>query len=350
MRIDVVLTGGERAELDDRATALGATLHYLKYDRRHLISFVRDFRRLLARGKYDAIHDHADYAAGIHFLCGLGALPPARVVHVHNPFATFEQTGARALARRVGRTAVARLATTVAGTSLQILRDYDLAPVDNPGEQRRLAIHCGFDVDRFAGDRAGIRADVRKEFGWGGDTRILLFVGRLESHFNQKNPAFAVEVARECMQRDPRVRAIFAGAGDAAKADFMTQAAAAGFGDRMRFVGVRNDVPRLMIGADLLLFPSVAEGLGMAAVEAQAAGLRVLASDSTPRECEVVVGQVSFAPLEEGAIAWAKRAMNLLDLAPVDTAESREVVRRSAFSIDNSARALLEAYGFEQGS
>jgi glycosyltransferase involved in cell wall biosynthesis len=350
VKIDVLLTGGERAELDDRAIELGATLHYLKYDRHHLASFVRGFRKLLANGYYEAIHDHADYAAGLHLLMGVGQLPPARVVHIHNPYATFERSTSREVVRSFERAAVANLATTVAGTSLQILTDYDLAPSDAPSGQRRLAIHCGFDVERYAGDREDARAAVRREFSWGDDTRILLFVGRLESHFNQKNPAFAVAVARECIARDSRVRALFVGAGDAARAAFEAEAAKSGVADLIRFAGVRSDVPRLMIASELLLFPSIAEGLGMVAVEAQAAGLRVLASDTIPRECAVVPGMVTFAPLSQAHSAWADRAMALLALPAPDAAASRALVRDSAFSIDSSARALLEAYGFERGS
>ncbi|MEP7087658.1 MAG: glycosyltransferase [Gemmatimonadota bacterium] len=350
VKIDVLLTGGERAELDDRARQLGARLHYLKYDRHNAVSFVRGFRKLLNDWTYDAIHDHADYAAGLHLTMGFGLLPPARVVHVHNPFATFEQTPGRALVRRAERAAVAALATTVAGTSLQILHDYDLAPEGARSGQRRLAIHCGFDVARYSEDSAAMRASVRAEFGWGADSRILLFVGRLESHFNQKNPELAVAIARQCMSRDPRVRAIFAGAGDEARAVFIAETVSNGSAERMKFVGVRNDVPRLMLASDLLLFPSIAEGLGMVVVEAQAAGLRVLASDTTPRECEVVPGMVTFAPLAEGGQAWADRAMSLLALPKPNASANREKVRSSPFSIDSSARALLEAYGFAQGS
>ena len=345
VQIDVCLTGGKRTILDDRATALGANLHYLRYGRRHLLKFRNDFHRLLAAGAYDVIHDHADYSAGLHFLLGLGRLPAIRVVHIHNPLATFSNAPAKRLARVIGRNAVKHLATSVAGTSMRMLHDYDLAP-DPKSHQRRVTLHCGFDLAPYAIDGKTARTEVRAEFGWDPSAKILLFVGRLKSHFNQKNPLFALDIARAAIARDPTVRAIFVGAGDQARADIESELKKQGIGDAIRLPGIRFDVPRLMLAADLLLFPSIAEGLGMVAVEAQAAGLRVLASDTTPRECEVVPGMVTFVSLQEDPKQWAERALQLLASPSPDRDAARAAVLRSPFSIDSSAMALMDVYGF----
>lgn len=345
VQMDICLTGGARAILDDRAESLGAKTHYLRYGRERMTDFRRDFRKLLTDGRYDAIHDHADYAGGLHLLLGLGCLPPARVVHVHNPFVTFDRAPTKQLARAIGRAAVKHLATTVAGTSMRMLRDYDLAPAVG-AHQRRIALHCGFDLAPYTADAQQARREIRAEFGWDAATKILLFVGRLESHFNQKNPGFALDVAREAIRRDPAVRALFVGSGNEARDQIERDLRELGIARDIRLSGIRFDVPRLMLGSDLLLFPSIAEGLGMVAVEAQAAGLRVIASDTTPRECEVVPAMVTFVSLEEGSRRWAERALELLASPAPDRDTARAAVRSSPFSIDSSAMALMDAYGF----
>jgi glycosyltransferase involved in cell wall biosynthesis len=345
VRVDLCLTGGERAVLDDRAQSLGATLHYLRYDRHHLATFRREFRNLLIAGRYDAIHDHADYAGGIHLLLGLGVLPAARVVHVHNPFVTFDLAPTKQFARTIGRTAVKHLATTIAGTSMRILHEYGLAPRAG-ARQRRVALHCGFDLAPYAAAAADARAAIRAEFGWEPSAKILLFVGRLESHFNQKNPRFALDVAGEAIRRDPAVKALFVGSGDEARAQIERELTKQGSQNAIRLSGIRFDVPRLMLASDLLLFPSIAEGLGMVAVEAQAAGLRVIASDSTPHECEVVPGMVTFASLEEGPERWAERALALLAPPAPDRDAALARVQASPFSIESSVMSLMQAYGF----
>src|SRR5580658_7847219 len=50
----ILATSGGRGVLDDEATALGATIHYLRYGRGHVAPFAAGFRALLRAERYDA--------------------------------------------------------------------------------------------------------------------------------------------------------------------------------------------------------------------------------------------------------------------------------------------------------
>ena len=126
--------------------------------------------------------------------------------------------------------------------------------------------------------------------------------------------------------------------------EFEAKVKAWGMQKSILLIGARSDIPHLMSGANFFLFPSIAEGLGMVAVEAQAAGLRVLASDTVPRECEAIPGMVTFQPLNAGAAAWAKEVLVLMKLPIPDLATCNQAVKNSPFSIENSAAALLKIY------
>ena len=65
----------------------------------------------------------------------------------------------------------------------------------------------------------------------------------------------------------------------------------------VRFLGVRSDIANLMQGMDLFLFPSLFEGLPVVLVEAQAAGLKCLISDSITRETDIT-GRIEFVSLK----------------------------------------------------
>ncbi len=345
LKVDVCLTGGYKAALDDEALALGAELFYLSYTRKRLTSFVRGFRRILRCGRYHAIHDHQDYTAGLHFLFGLGCLPAVRVVHVHNPVLhihNYSSSLRRRATLAAGRNLVARLATHIMGTSRQILSEYGF----DAAQFRHIplgAAHCGFDVVRFRGNRRRTHAELCQEFGWNEAAKVMLFAGRLGTR--QKNPMVALEIARECIARNPDFRLLMAGAGDTERAEFERLVKSWGLANQIRLLGVRFDVPRLMQGSDLLLFPSLSEGLGMVAVEAQAAGLPVLASDTVPRECVVLPDLVKFLPLHMGVAFWADHTLQMLELPQSDSVACNLAVRNSAFSIENSAAKLIELYG-----
>src|SRR5205807_5816908 len=80
-----------------------------------------------------------------------------------------------------------------------------------------------------------------------------------------------------------------------------------GLATRVILVGSRSDAARLLMGAmDAFVFPSLYEGLGMALVEAQAAGLACFCSDVIPDEADVVSHSVHRLPLSLPARAWAE--------------------------------------------
>ena len=110
------------------------------------------------------------------------------------------------------------------------------------------------------------------------------------------------------------------------------------------FAGVRRDIEHLMLASDLLLFPSRGEGLGMVAVEAQAAGLPIIASTSVPRECVVIEELIRFLPLSDSPVAWSEVALEVLRAPRPKPKKFNEAVTSSDFTTENSARKLLELY------
>lgn len=354
VKFDILLTGGAKDIFDDEAIALGARLFYVPFTRHDILSFIRKFRLILSNGNYHAIHDHQDYISGLHFLIGKRYLPPIRVAHVHNPLYhrdSYANGFLRQATLSAGKHLLGQFATHILGTSKQIVTEYGLDTL----ESRNVvlgAAHCGFDVKKYWGDRKRAHAEFCQELGWDESVKIILFVGRLEGvefmHkgrlMSHKNPAFALEVAKNCIERETKVRFVMVGAGETKRREFEARVKEWGLEQKIRLLGVRHDVTRLMLGSDLLLFPSLAEGLGMVVVEAQASGLPILASDTTPRECVVASALVNFLSLEAAPSQWADKVLQLINLEPPDLVLSNKAVRDSAFSIENSARKLLNIY------
>jgi glycosyltransferase involved in cell wall biosynthesis len=249
---------------------------------------------------------------------------------------------------RLGKTFIARYATHILGTSGQALDEHGLDDIAFDGIPRS-ALHCGFDTARFLLDRESVRAAVVSEFGWPGSVRIVLFAGRIDASVDlahprtHKNSAFAVATAIEALRRDKHFRFLFVGPPSSASPVLEKQIREAGFKGQIVLAGIRSDLAKLMIASDVLFFPSRSEGLGMVAVEAQAAGLPVLASTSVPRECVVVPELVHFLDLGAGRDEWIGALRKLVELPRV-LAPANAAVETSAFSLDYSARALARLY------
>jgi glycosyltransferase involved in cell wall biosynthesis len=348
--VDVLLTSGEKAMFDDEAESLGARLFYSHFTRKNIFSFARDFRRILAEGRYHAIHDHQDYSAGLRFMIGRGRLPAIRVAHVHNTsiqVAGYNSSFLRGFIFRRAKQFLAHSATHVTSTSQTMLTMFGF---DDPSfvSISRSVVHCGFDVSSFRGNNASLHRELCEEFGWDDDAKIILFVGRLDDpagpDLHRKRPDFAIDVARASIAEDPRVRMIMAGSGQRMRTKLENVVKTWGLEDKIRLTGIYPDVTRLMIGSNIFLFPAIEEGLGMVVVEAQAAGLRVLTSTGVPQESMVLPDIVEFKALEDGVSSWAKETLRLLNLPGPDVVACNSAVRDSAFSIENSAKKLLEIY------
>jgi glycosyltransferase EpsF len=352
VQMHFLATGGVRGAFDDEVVALGGRIHYLRYGRAHMASFLPAYRRLLRRERYDAVHDHADYASGWHFLLGAGVLPPVRVAHVHNPplhlHSNYAVSPLRKAIAGAGRGLVLGLATHVCGTSAKALADYGFDP--GLARPKVSVLHCGFDVGAFNGPRDPDRRSVLAEFDFPADAKVALFAGRLDRDFelghprNHKNSWLAALIARAAAERDPRFHLLMAGAGDDQRAELERRIDAWGLPDRLRLVGVRQDIGRLMRASDALLFPSAEEGLGMVAVEAQAAATPVLASTAIPGEAIVVPSLFEALGLEAAPEQWAERLLAVMNAPRPDATAVRAALETSDFSIVNSARRLEAVY------
>ena len=354
---DVLLTGGVPHELDELATSLGAKLHYLRFSRRNYLSFAKGLRRILETGNYSVIHDHQDFAAGWHFIAASHSLPPVRIVHVHNAPARLREAGRTPVRRAllgVSARGIKRYATHVLGTSSQILDQYRFVPSGFP-KQKISALHCGFDVTRFAESHDRANESLCAELGWTPGSRIALFVGRLDGFdesnpgWNGKNPEFALRVAKAAIDSGCDMRFVLVGGPEEMRSALESSLQQSGYSDRIRLVGRRHDVPRIMAASHALLFPSLEEGLGMVAVEAQAAGLRVIASDTVSPEATVIPELVTYLPLSSGVDVWARKLADAVEAPRFDSAEANARVSASRFSIESSYDELHSIYESARG-
>jgi glycosyltransferase involved in cell wall biosynthesis len=348
---DFLVAGGKPAIFDDFVREKGCRVHYLSLNQQNIMPFVRGFRKILRTHDYIAIHDHQDYLAGWHFLFGTGLLPKVRAVHVHNPYYQLHNnygvTAGRRMKLKVGRTLLRTYATHIFGTSARLLEEYAITRKLFP-RQWVGPVHCAFEISRFSGDHATAKQSLCTELGWPSSTRIVLFAGRLDASTeighpnNHKNSAYALEVIAACP--DPDVRMVMAGAKDFIRDAFQALIDQKGLTDRVRLLGIRKDMPHLMMAADLLLFPSRAEGMGMVAVEAQAAGLPVLASNAVPDEVVVLEELVRFVSLDAPFALWAGMLAKMMQQRrPRGTGDDPRW-KHTGFNMEICCRELADYY------
>lgn len=130
----------------------------------------------------------------------------------------------------------------------------------------------GIETEKF-GRRLADRDAVRKELGIPMHGFFLLSVGELNTNKNHQIVLRAVAGIK-----NKNICYGICGRG-AKKAELQKLAVKLGIDERVSFLGFRNDIPRVLAAADCFVFPSKREGLGIAAIEAMAAGVPMITSD-----------------------------------------------------------------------
>jgi glycosyltransferase involved in cell wall biosynthesis len=105
-------------------------------------------------------------------------------------------------------------------------------------------------------------------------------------------------------------------------------------------------VPRMLRGAvDAFVMPSFCEGLPIAALEAQAAGVPSFLADTISVETDIVPQLVKRLSLSQPADVWAKALLGARsEPRPVSPAEALAAVERSAFNIRQGVAELQQLY------
>lgn len=172
------------------------------------------------------------------------------------------------------------------------------ALIDNEGipDRRVGVLYNGIDVDAFAA--AADRLTARRELGATPGEFVLLQVARLDY---LKDHATAIRTLARAVAQVPQTRLVLVGDGPERPA-IEAQIRGLNLGDKVRLLGTRGDVARLLHGADAFLLTSTSEGIPLTVIEAMAAGLPVVATGVGGLREVVAEGTTGFlAPAKDDA-------------------------------------------------
>lgn len=145
--------------------------------------------------------------------------------------------------------------------------------------------------------------EIRKELNLN-DQFVIGHVGRFQQ---QKNHSFLIDIFREIKKIKNDAILLLIGTGDL-EDNIKERVSRYHLTDSVRFLGNRKDMARLYHSMDVFLFPSLFEGLGIVAIEAQASGIPSICSNRLPDEVKLTP-LIELVSLEDSAELWAKKVI-----------------------------------------
>jgi glycosyltransferase involved in cell wall biosynthesis len=182
------------------------------------------------------------------------------------------------------------------------------------------------------------RKIAREKFGFTENDIVIGHVGRFD---NAKNQKYIIEIFEELSKMSNQYKLILCGDGEL-RGELNLYCKERGLGDRALLLGVRKDIPEILQGLDLFVFPSKYEGLPLALIEPQLTGLTCFVSKNIPDEAIYNNNILKLGIEEEDKAEWIKQIISL----PITTAYRtyKNEALYNDFDIKKIAEKLCEIY------
>jgi glycosyltransferase involved in cell wall biosynthesis len=322
---------------DDEFRALGGRIFQLpEPDARKLPRYTRELRRILHQnGPFAAVHSHLYSFNGWSLMLAHLAGVPIRIAHSHSTSDGKPATLFRKSYHRLMQWAIQGNATHIVGCSRSACTAM-LGRTDARVEVFPNAI----DPADFPSEDQATRNCFRSKLGLSAEDLALVHVGR----FNPpKNHESLIDIFAKLIGIIPRARLLLVGDGPL-RTRIEERCRTMGLGKRVTFLGLRNDVPEVLSACDIFIFPSLREGLGNAAVEAQMAGLPCVVSEAVPGEADLGLGLLLRLSLAESAETWAEAVVAAGQVKRPSREERERKLLESGFDMRQSIQNWKSLY------
>lgn len=305
--IDVTLGTVPDAEL--RRRLAGCPLRTLDLELLHewwaVGALCRDVRRLRrALGEVDLVHTQASWDTWLVAWARVG-------LGRHVPMVRSRQNLKPIASHPSNRWLYGKSITRLVAASKTIEADLLRYPFISP--ERVRTVLNGIDPELFDPRRhpqKEARAALRADLGLAADAKVVAYVSRLTL---RKQPEVFLQAARRLIERGSEACFLAVGGfvGSKEYAEGLRQSVA-DLGDRVRFLGFREDIPALLRACDAFVLPAPTEAFGLAPVEAMAMECPVVCADAAGLAETVVDGETGFLFEPGNAAACSDRIERLL--------------------------------------
>lgn len=164
-------------------------------------------------------------------------------------------------------------------------------------------------------------------------------VGHVGRFSPPKNHSFLIDVYFQVVKKKPNSVLLLVGEGPLKK-EVEKKVNAMNISANVRFLGIRSDVSHLLQAMDVMVFPSVYEGLPVTLIEAQASGLPCVVSNSITNEVDMGAGILRSEKLHKTPLEWADTVLQPFQIRHNAT----DVIRKQGFDIRQSSAWLQGFY------
>ncbi len=328
-QFDFCVGDSERGFYDDEIEKLGGRIHRIHSKSRNLKAFRKELYSVVKDNGYEYVLRVTANAAGLMDL-KIAKKAGAKICGARSSNSSSGSSLKQKTAHIAGKILYLKYVDVAIAPSMKAA-EYTFGRKRAGGGEVAI-LHNSVDMAAFRYSEED-RKRIRRQLGIGENDLLAGHIGRFEE---QKNHSFLADVFKEIRAADSTAKLVLVGKGSLEE-KFRAKAEENGTADRMIFTGVRTDVAALLCAMDVMVFPSLYEGMPNTVIEAQATGLPCVISDTITPEADIT-GLVEYVSLDKLPAQWAQLA---LDAAKKERKDTHADFVRRGYDIASSVEKFI---------
>ena len=325
------LCNTEIVAYEDEILQLGGNIYRITARSKNRKQYKKDLKTFFEahKGEYSSIWVNVCSLANIDYLkyakkYGI----EKRIIHAHN--SQNMDSFIRGILHRINKLIISKYATDYWSCSKESSCFFYNRRLMKSSDYR--IINNAIDTEKYKYDE-NTRNEYRRNLNID-DKIAFVSIGRL--HF-QKNQEFVIKIFKKINEKNPNTVLYLIGDGPD-KTKIKRLIGELELDNSVFLLGIRDDVPELLQSFDVLLFPSIFEGLPLVLIEAQASDILIFASENIESD-EVLMNKekIRFMSLEKSAEEWANEIIREFQ-SNSNRSDSTESIKQHGFDIKTETK------------
>ena len=324
IQFDFLVHRNFQADYDEEILEAGGHIYHVPLLNPFSPGYYKALNSFFAEHHYNIVHSHLDCLSAYPLRAAEKHGTRTRIAHAHS---SDQDHNLKYLIKVYSKYQIPRYATDFFASSKQA--GEWMFP-----EQRFQVMKNAIDARQYIYNPE-TEQRMKKKFGLQ-DKFVIGHVGRFDP---PKNHSFLIDVFQGVQTIEKNAVLMLIGTGKVQE-KIKEKVKKLDLQEKVLFLGSRSDVSQILQALDVFVFPSLYEGFGIAAVEAQAAGLPCILSDRVPRECKLTEN-VEILSLDLSAREWAER---IIRYKGKQKKNQFDVICNAGYDIEENAKQLESFY------
>lgn len=325
VQFDFLVHRQERCYYDEEIEDMGGKIYRIQKQNPFSPSYINALDSFFeSHQEYKVVHCHLDCMSSIPLKMAMKNGIPVRIAHCHSNNQNYD---IKYFPKMYFKTKIKKYATKLFACSIDAGRW-------TFGTEKFEVFPNAIDLKKYKYSVLE-REHIREELGLK-DSLVIGHVGRFSP---PKNHSFLIDIFSEIVKLNAHAKLLLIGTGILME-DVKKKVHNLNLDNKVVFLGTRSDVSKLLQAMDVFVFPSLYEGFGIAAIEAQAAAVPCIISDNVSNDC-IKTDLVTQISVNESPAIWARKVIEAAKILRYDV---YDIIKNSGLDINENAKLIENFY------